>query len=156
VRLPLTLAVTDGMLVHVGPERYIIPTTGIFMSFRPERDALSTALGKGEMVRLRDEIMPIVRLHQLFGVPNAVLDPCNALIVVVTSGDQRVALLVDGLLGQQQVVAKSLGDGVGKLEGVSGAAILGDGRIGLILDVGELLSLVRARALDQLVLRDVA
>jgi two-component system chemotaxis sensor kinase CheA len=72
-----------------------------------------------------------------------VLDPCQALIVVVAAGDQRVALLVDELLGKQQVVAKSLGDGLGKIEGVSGGAILGDGRIGLILDIAELLVLVR-------------
>ena len=143
VRLPLTLAVTDGMLVRVGPERYIIPTTGIFKSFRPEREALSTIAGRGEMVRLHDEILPIFRISTLFNVSSAVHDPCEALIVVVASGDQRVALLVDELLGQQQVVAKSLGDGVGKIEGVSGAAILGDGRIGLILDTGELLQLAR-------------
>ena len=142
VRLPLTLAVTDGMLVRVGRERYIIPTTAIFKSFRPERDALSTIAGRGEMVRLHDQIMPLFRLHRLFDVKDAVLDPCNALIVVVASGDNHVALLVDALVGQQQVVAKSLGDGLGKIEGVSGGAILGDGRIGLILDVPELLVLV--------------
>ncbi len=143
VRLPLTLAVTDGMLVQVGAERYILPTTSIFMSFRPERGALSTIAGRGEMVRLRDEVMPMFRLHRLFNVSGAKEDPCNALVVVVASGDQRVALLVDELLGQQQVVAKSLGDGIRKIQGVSGGAILGDGRVGLILEVSELLFLAR-------------
>jgi two-component system chemotaxis sensor kinase CheA len=145
LRLPLTLAVTDGMLVQVGAERYVIPTTSIFMSFRPERDALSTVAGRGEMVRLRNEVMPLFRLHRLFSIPAAQSDPCQALVVVVAVGNQRVALLVDALLGQQQVVAKSLGDGVGKVEGVSGGAILGDGRVGLILDIAELITLLRRR-----------
>ncbi|MEP6731905.1 MAG: chemotaxis protein CheA [bacterium] len=143
LRLPLTLAVTDGMLVRVGTERYVIPITNIVKSFRPERDALSSIAGGGEMVRLHDDVMPIVRLHTLFNIAGAIVDPCDALIVAVASGDQSVAMLVDELLGQHQVVAKSLGKGVGQIDGVSGAAILGDGRIGLILDVGELLALVR-------------
>ncbi|MEP6998947.1 MAG: chemotaxis protein CheA [bacterium] len=143
VRLPLTLAVSDGMLIRVGKERYILPTTSIFKSFRPDREELSTIAGRGEMVRLHDQIMPMFRLHRIFNVPGAVLDPCHALVVVVASGEQRVALLVDELIGQQQIVAKSLGDNLGKIEGVSGAAILGDGRIGLILDIAELLVLVR-------------
>ena len=145
LRLPLTLAVTDGMLVQVGAERYVIPTTSIFMNFRPERDALSTVAGRGEMVRLRNEVMPLFRLHRLFSIPGAESDPCQALVVVVAVGSQRVALLVDALIGQQQVVAKSLGDGVGKVEGVSGGAILGDGRVGLILDIAELITLLRRR-----------
>ena len=145
LRLPLTLAVTDGMLVQVGAERYVIPTTSIFMSFRPERDALSSVAGRGEMVRLRNEVMPLFRLHRLFNIPGAQVDPCEALVVVVAVGTHRIALLVDALLGQQQVVAKSLGEGVGKVEGVSGGAILGDGRVGLILDIAELITVLRRR-----------
>lgn len=156
VRLPLTLAVTDGMLVQVGRERYILPTTSIFMSFRPERGALSTIAGRGEMVRLREEVMPMFRLHRLFNVAAAKEDPCEALVVVVASGDQRVALLVDELLGQQQVVAKSLGQGIGKIQGVSGGAILGDGRVGLILDPTELLHLIRKGDEEAELLRSVA
>jgi two-component system chemotaxis sensor kinase CheA len=156
VRLPLTLAVTDGMLVQVGAERYILPTTSIFKSFRPERGALTTIAGRGEMVRLRDEVMPMFRLHRLFNVAGAKQDPCDALVVVVAVGDQRIGLVVDELLGQQQVVAKSLGDGIGKIQGVSGGAILGDGRVGLILDVGELLTLLRLGEPDKEPLRSVA
>lgn len=156
VRLPLTLAVTDGMLVQVGPERYVIPTTSIYMSFRPERGALTTIAGRGEMVRLREEVMPMFRLHRLFNVEGAHEDPCAALCVVVAVGSQRVALLVDALLGQQQVVAKSLGEGIGKIEGVSGGAILGDGRVGLILDVAELLVILRRRDDVPETLRSVA
>ncbi|MEP7383357.1 MAG: chemotaxis protein CheA [Gemmatimonadota bacterium] len=143
VRLPLTLAITDGMLVRVGAERYIVPTLNIHLSFRPPRSTLSTVAGKGEIVMLRDEVLPLVRLHQLFGVSDAKEDPTEALLMVVGDGAQRTALLVDELLGQYHVVAKTLGDGLGRVQGISGGAILGDGRVGLILDVNELLSLAR-------------
>jgi len=143
VRLPLTLAITDGMLVRVGSERYIVPTINIQLSFRPEQRALSTIAGKAEMVMLRDDVLPLLRLHRVFGVRDAQEDPTKALVMVVGDGAERTALLVDELLGQHQVVAKSLGAGVGHVPGVSGGAILGDGRVGLILDVGELLSVAR-------------
>lgn len=143
IRLPLTLAVTDGMLVRVGQERFIVPLTHIHMSFRPEPSMLSTVAGKGEVVLLRGELMPIVRLHRLFGVDDAVQSPLDGLLMIVGDGNRRTALLVDDLLGQQQVVAKTLGEGLGKVPGVSGGAILGDGRVGLILDVNETLSLVQ-------------
>ncbi|MBY0489573.1 MAG: chemotaxis protein CheA [Gemmatimonadaceae bacterium] len=143
IRLPLTLAVTDGMLVRVGDERFIVPLTHIHMSFRPEPEMLSTVVGKGEMVLLRGELMPVIRLHRLFDVPNAIENPLDALLMIVGDGSRRTALLVDDLLGQQQVVAKALGDGLGKVAGVSGGAILGDGRVGLILDVNETVALVQ-------------
>ncbi|GLC25334.1 chemotaxis protein CheA [Roseisolibacter agri] len=145
VRLPLTLAVTDGMLVRVGTERYIVPTTNIHMSFRPERGMLQTVAGRGEVVTLRGEVMPVVRLHRLFRVPGAVEDPTQALLMIVGDGHQRrSALLVDELLSQQQVVAKSLGDGIGAVGGIAGGAILGDGRVGLILDVTDIVALAQS------------
>ncbi|MGZ8493770.1 MAG: chemotaxis protein CheA, partial [Gemmatirosa sp.] len=145
VRLPLTLAVTDGMLVRVGTERYIVPTTNIHMSFRPERGMLQTVGGRGEVVTLRGEVMPIVRLHRLFHVPGAVEDPTQALLMIVGDGRQRrSALLVDELMSQQQVVAKSLGDGIGAVSGIAGGAILGDGRVGLILDVADIVALAQS------------
>ncbi len=145
IRLPLTLAVTDGMSVRVGAERYIIPTINIQLSFRPEPESLSTIAGRGEMVLLRGELMPLVRIHRLFGIQGAVQSPAEALLVVVTAADRRCALLVDELLGQQQVVAKPLGDGVGRIPGIAGGAILGDGRVGLILDVPEMMTLTQQR-----------
>ena len=141
IRLPLTMAVTDGMLVRVGEERFIIPLTHIHMSFRPEESMLSTVVGKGEVVLLRGELMPVLRLHRLFGVPDAVESPLDGLLMIVGDGTRRTALLVDDLLGQQQVVAKTLGSAMGKVPGVSGGAILGDGRVGLILDVNETVAL---------------
>lgn len=143
VRLPLTLAITDGMLIRVGTERYIVPTVSIHLSLRPQKDSLSTVAGKGEMVLLRGELLPVFRLHRLFGVRSAIEDATRGLLVVVGSEDCRCALLVDELLGQQQVVAKSLGNGIGKIQGISGGAILGDGRVGLILDTNELIKLAR-------------
>ena len=141
LRLPLTLAVTDGMLVRVGAERFVIPLTQIQMSFRPEPQMLSTVVGQGEMVLLRGALMPIVRLHRMFSVRGAIENPLAALLVIVGDGSQRSALMVDELLGQQQVVAKPLGDALGRIPGFSGGAILGDGRVGLILDVRETMSL---------------
>ncbi len=143
IRLPLTLAVTDGMLVRVGQERFIIPLTHIHMSFRPEPSMLSTIVGRGEVVLLRGELMPIIRLHELFDVAGAVHSPLEGLLMIVGDGNRRTALLVDELLGQQQVVAKTLGAALGKVPGVSGGAILGDGRVGLILDVNETVALAQ-------------
>ena len=143
VRLPLTLAITDGMLVRVGPERYIIPTASIHLSFRPDGSSISTVAGRGEMVRLRGELMPVFRLHRLFGIEDAITEPTDGLLVVVGDGDRRSTLLVDELLGQQQVVAKSLCEGLGKVQGFAGAAILGDGHVGLILDPAEILVMAR-------------
>jgi two-component system chemotaxis sensor kinase CheA len=107
---------------------------------------LSSVVGRGEVVLLRGELMPIVRLHRLFQVPDANEDPMAGLLMIVGDAERRTALLVDELLGQQQVVAKSLGGTLGKVAGVSGGAILGDGRVGLILDVAETLSLAQGNA----------
>ncbi len=143
VRLPLTMAITDGMLVKVGKERYILPTINIDMSFRPDAEALSTVVGRGEIVIFKGKLIPIVRLHRLFGINDAIEDPSRGLLIIVGDGNQSCALLVDELVGQQQVVAKSLGDGIGKVQGISSGAILGDGRVGLILDPQGIAALAR-------------
>jgi two-component system chemotaxis sensor kinase CheA len=134
VRLPLTMAITDGMLVKVGNQRYILPTVNIDMSFRPNGEALSTVVGQGEIVVFNGKVLPIFRLHRLFNIKDAVEDPTRGLLIIIGEGNQRCALLVDELVGQQQVVAKPLGDGIGRVRGIAGGAILGDGRVGLILD----------------------
>ncbi len=142
-RLPLTLAITDGMAVRVGDERYIIPIMHIQICFRPSPGDISTIQGRGEMVNLRDMLMPMIRLHRFFDVKGAKPDPTEALLVVLFAGDRRCALLVDELLGQQQVVAKPLGAGMKGRRGIAGGAILGDGRVGLILDVPDLMILAQ-------------
>ena len=134
VRLPLTMAITDGMLVKVGNQRYILPTVNIDMSFRPNAETLSTIVGRGEIVVFNGKVLPIFRLHRLFNIKDAVEDPTRGLLIIIGEGNQRCALLVDELVGQQQVVAKPLGDGIGKVQGIAGGAILGDGQVGLILD----------------------
>ena len=101
-------------------------------------------MGEGLLVLLRGELMPIVRLHRLFDVQDAVQSPLEGLLMIVGDGNRRTALLVDELLGQQQVVAKTLGAALGKVPGVSGGAILGDGRVGLILDVNETVALAQS------------
>ncbi|MCC6213444.1 MAG: chemotaxis protein CheA [Polyangiaceae bacterium] len=143
VRIPLTLAITDGMLVRVGGQRYIVPSASIRITLRPEPTALRSVAGRGELVMLRGEAVPLFRLSRIFGLDGAIEDPTQGLVVVLEEGDGCSAFLVDDLLGKQQVVTKSLGEYVGKVPGVSGGAILGDGRVGLILDPPGLTALAR-------------
>ncbi len=132
--LPLTLAITDGMLVRVAEERFLIPTLAIEVTFRPGTEAVSSVTGKGEMVVSRGELLPLFRLSRVLGVRGGAATPQEGIAVVISEGGVRYALLVDELLGQQQVVARSLGAGIGRVEGISGGAILGDGTVGLLLD----------------------
>jgi two-component system chemotaxis sensor kinase CheA len=139
VRLPLTLAVIDGQVVRVGKERYIIPINSIVRSLRPETKQICTVEERGEMALIRGELMPLVRLHSLFDVPDAQQDPARALMMIIEEDGRKCGLMVDDLLGQQQVVIKTLGEGIGKVAGVSGGAIMGDGRVCLILDPAGLM-----------------
>ena len=134
--LPLTLAIIDGMLVASGSERYIIPTLSIVQSIQPDRSMLLTLRGTRELVRVRGEILPLLRLDRLFDVEGAraANDPTTGLVVVIESLGKRVGLLVDDVVTQHQVVIKSLDRGIAQTSFVSGAAILSDGRVGLILN----------------------
>ncbi|MGE5517556.1 MAG: chemotaxis protein CheA [Bacteroidota bacterium] len=137
--LPLTLAVMDGMLVAIGGHRYVLPLTNIVESLRPAAQQARTLVDVGDVLTLRGEYIRLIPLHQLFGIGNAITDPTRGLVVVVeTEGGDRVGLLVDELLGQQQVVIKSLDANFRPVEGISAATILGDGRVALILDVGAI------------------
>jgi two-component system chemotaxis sensor kinase CheA len=139
IRLPLTLAILDGLLISVGEQTYVIPLTSIVESVRPLRAQVSNIAGRGEVVVVRDEPLRLVRLHRLFNIPNAVTDPTLGLTVIVEHGASKLALLVDELLGQQQVVVKSLETHFRRVDGALGATILGNGRAALILDVSGLL-----------------
>lgn len=143
IYLPLTLAITDGMLVQVGTHRYIIPTQKIHQSFRPTEDDLWSVSQKGEMVMLHDQLIPVARLHRLYDVSGAQEELTQGLMVVVGEGSRKTALLVDQLLGQQQFVVKALNGQVAGTPGVAGGAILGDGAVGLILDPDEVVQLAR-------------
>jgi two-component system chemotaxis sensor kinase CheA len=136
--LPLTLAIIDGMLVGVGDDRYIIPTLSVRESFRPRPGMVTTVHERGEVVSVRGRLTPLLRLGQHLGTPCRAVDPTDGIIVVVESGDAARGLLVDELLGKQEVVIKNLGETFRKQNLLAGAAILGDGRVGLILDVDTL------------------
>jgi two-component system chemotaxis sensor kinase CheA len=141
IRLPLTLAVIDGLIVRVGREKYVLPILSIEQSLRPRPEQLSTVQGRGEQVMVRGAMLPLVRLHRLYGVTPQTDDPTQALVVIVQDNDRRACVLVDELLRQEQVVIKSLGDGLDKQPGISGGAVLGDGNVSLILDVPGILDL---------------
>lgn len=145
IRLPLTLAIIEGLVVRVGEDKFIIPLGNIDQSLRPSAEQINKVIGKGEMCSVRDELIPIFRLHKLFNIHSAVKDPTDALLVVVRDNRSACALMVDELVGHKQVVIKSLGPSIGCVRGVSGGAILGDGNISLILDVPGLLDLAMNR-----------
>lgn len=132
--LPLTLAIIDGMLVGVGPERFIVPTLAIRESLRPQPGMVSQVQGKGEVISVRGKLIPLIRLSDKLGLPCVAQDPCDGIVVVVDSGARNRALLVDSLIGKQEVVIKSLGETFKHQKGMSGAAIMGDGRVALIID----------------------
>ena len=140
IRLPLTLAIIDGIIVRVGSERYIIPTIAIQESMRPDRKNYNTVHNRAETLLVRGELIPIIRLYQIFDVQaTTYTDPCDAIVVVVENEGRKRALMVDELLGKEEVVIKNLG-GMQDVPGVAGGTILGDGRVGLILDLAGVIA----------------
>lgn len=135
ISLPLTLAIIDGMLVRVGSEKYVIPTVSIQRAFKPAKSEYFTIEQKGEVIKDRDSLIPMVRLNQIFNSTNSEKPVWESLVVVIESKDDQKALLVDELLGKDEYVIKSLGDGMEGITGLAGGAILSDGKVGLILDV---------------------
>lgn len=138
VRLPLTLAIMDGMSVGVGKEVYMLPLSSVIESFQVKADAINTVGQGGQLVKVRDEYMPVVELERVFQIPRLDRNRPSDIMVVIEAEGSRVALLVDDLLGQQQVVVKNLESNYRKIPNVSGATILGDGKVALILDTGAL------------------
>jgi two-component system chemotaxis sensor kinase CheA len=138
VRLPLTLAIMDGMSVGVGDEVYILPLASVVESFQVTDTTIKTIGGSGRVVQVREEYMPVIELERVFDVPRFDFEHVSNIMVVVEAEGGRVALLVDELLGQQQVVVKNLEANYRKVTDVSGATIMGDGRVALILDIGSL------------------
>ena len=143
VRLPLTLAIMDGMSVGVGDEVYILPLSSVVESFQVNSDAVSTVAQGAQLVKVREEYMPVIALEKIFQVPRVDPEKGSTIMVVVEADGSRVALLVDELLGQHQVVVKNLESNYRKVPNVSGATILGDGRVALILDTGGLVRRAR-------------
>lgn len=142
IRLPLTLAILDGQTVAVGEETYIVPLVSIIESIQLKPEMVNMVAGRGETMKLRDEYLPIVRLHEAFGIESAnATNLEDGLLVIVETQNGRRGLFVDELLGQQQVVIKSLEANYRKVDGISGATILGDGSVALILDIPDLMRL---------------
>jgi len=144
IRLPLTLAIIDGQIVTLGSQRYIIPINSVVHSIRPTADQISSVQNRAQMVKIRDMLMPLVPLHKLFNASDARQNPTEGLLVVVEEGNHKCCLQVDDLLGQQQVVIKSI-SGLGNIKGVSGGAVMGDGRVSLILDIPGLIALAQTQ-----------
>ena len=146
ITLPLTLAIVDGQSVAVGSETYIIPLISIVESMRLKETSISRLSGHNEVFSFRGDYLPIIRLHELFGVEPRARALHEGLVVIAEGDGRRVGLFVDDLLGQQQVVIKSLEANYGHVEGVSGATILGDGSVALILDVAGIIHAASMRA----------
>ena len=149
IHLPLTLAILDGQSIAVGDETYIVPLVSIIESVNVNKNMLNRVVGKGETFRLRDEYLPIIRMHEIFSVnTNAATKLEEGLVVVVEGQGIRCGLFVDDLRGQQQVVIKSLEANYRRVEGVSGATILGDGSVALILDIPGLVRLSNQQSIQ--------
>jgi two-component system chemotaxis sensor kinase CheA len=138
LKLPLTMAIIDGLVVAVGGQRYVVPLFAVREMFRPAAESIFTVRNRQEMALVRSRLLPVLRLYRRFGLVPRTADPCAALLIVTEADGQPFCLMVDDLIGKQEVVIKSLGEGLGEVPGVAGGAILGDGRVGLILDMGGL------------------
>lgn len=142
ISLPLTLAIIDGMLVRVDDEKYVIPTIAIQKAFRPGPGEYFTVEGKGEMVKDRDVLVPLIRLNEIYGTSGNMTPIEESLVVVVESKEEKRAFLIDELLGKDEYVIKNLGGNMDNIQGIAGGAILADGKVGLILDVHGIFSIV--------------
>ena len=142
IRLPLTLAIINGMIVKLDNQRYIVPTLSILESIKPREDQILTVIGKGEMVEVRGDLLRLARLAEIFEQTSARQQVADGIILIVEDAlGKRVGLLVDDIIDQQQVVIKKLGDGIGDMQGIAGGAIMTDGSVSLILDIGEIIRL---------------
>ncbi len=143
IKLPLTLATVEGLIIGVGAERFVLPTFSVRESLRPSHDRIHVVPGQGWIVQVRDDLLPLARLADLFGIRDGATEPSEGVVVVLEDDTHCLALMVDQLLGKQEIVIKSLGEALVKINGVAGGAILADGRISLILDAGGLIRMQR-------------
>lgn len=138
IRLPLTLAILDGLSIAVGDQLYIVPLSFIIESLQPKAEDLKEISGQGQVLHVRGEYLPLIALHKIFNIQPKVTNPAEGILVLLEAEGKKVALFVDNLVGQHQVVIKSLETNYRKVTGVSGATIMGDGRVAMIMDVGAL------------------
>lgn len=146
IRLPLTLAILDGMSVRVGEEIFIVPLSAVVESLQPSRDQVKTLTAQASVVKVRNEFLPLAELATLFNIPTEPCEPDSGILVLMEADGRKIAARVDELVGQQQVVIKSLESNYRRVRGISGATILGDGRVALILDVAALVRVFSSQA----------
>lgn len=142
LKIPLTMAIIDGITVRVGPDSYSIPLGDILEFFKAKPGQVTRTADGSEMVNLRGEILPLVKVWRVFGVASAAESAEEGILLVVQAGGRKASLLIDEVIGNQQIVIKSLSEYLGKVEGLSGCSILGDGSVSFIVDTGRLLSSV--------------
>jgi two-component system chemotaxis sensor kinase CheA len=143
LKLPLTLAIIEGMTVRVGSETYIVPLLSILESIQPKEGSVKTIVEKGELINVRGTYLPVVRLYDVFKLRPEHTDVVKGILLILETEGEQVAVMVDEILGQQQVVIKSMEQNFRKVEGIAGATILCDGTVGFILDIRGLLDLAR-------------
>jgi two-component system chemotaxis sensor kinase CheA len=148
ISLPLTLAILDGMSIRCGEEVYILPLGFVVESLQPAADDIKEIAGRGRVIKVRGEYLPLIPLYQMFEIVPCFTNPCEGIVVILESDGRKAALFVDDLVGQQQVVVKNLESNYRKVTGISGATILGDGGVSLILDVAALMRSSRQLADD--------
>ncbi len=146
IRLPLTLAILDGMSISVGKEIFIIPLTYIIESMQPRKENINTISGQGKVVHVRGEYLPLIALHEVFNLKPDVMEHHHGILVILESDRKKIALFVDELVGQHQVVIKSLESNYRKVPGTAGATIMGDGKVAMIIDVVSLVSMSHQQA----------
>lgn len=144
IKLPLTLAIIEGMIVRVGQNRYTIPINSIEESFRPTLSMITTVPGQFEVVQLREEVLPVVRLYKLYHIENSCKNLTEGILIVVRHNEQKYCLFVDELIGKQQIVIKGLPTYIKRVRGILGCTILSDGGVSLILDTDTLFEIARA------------
>ena len=150
IRLPLTLAIMDGMSIKIADETYVLPLNYILESLQPKPSEIKTIAGRGQVVSVRGEYLPIISVAEYFTIDAPPTQPDKSILIIVESSSQKVALMVDELLGQQQFVVKNLEANYRKVEGLSGATIMGDGRVALILDVAAIVRMNLQKAHGEL------
>jgi len=149
IHLPLTLAIVDGMCVSVGKQIFVIPLLNIIESFQPTKQQLKT-LGNDTVLYIRDQYWPLVPLYDFMEVEDAALSPTEGIVVLLESSKKRFGVLVDALVGQQQVVIKSLEEHYRKVAGIAGATIMGDGKVALIIDADSIATTYTSSQIEEL------
>jgi len=144
IRLPLTLAILDGLSIAVGDQIYIVPLSFIIESLQPDPADIKEISGQGQVIHVRGEYLPVIALHKIFNIQTKITNPAEGILILLEAEGKKVALFVDDLVSQHQVVIKSLETNYRKVVGVSGATIMGDGRVAMIMDVGALVKFAQA------------